>query len=78
MAIAVGAAIPASTVPAARSIAPLVVPGWSSLMALGYLEQHFSAQTYLAGRVDVDHFDQDLLAFFQLIAHVLDPVVCDF
>ena len=34
-------------------------------------------ETDLAGRVDVDDLDQDLLAFLQLVAHVLDAVVRD-
>src|SRR5215217_6530655 len=42
-----------------------------------FLEQRLPAQANLAGRVDVDHLDQQLLAFLELVAHVLDAVVRD-
>src|SRR5215204_4918192 len=40
-------------------------------------DQRFARQANLAGRVDRDHLHQDLLAFLQLVTHVLDAVVRD-
>src|SRR5262245_50846358 len=40
-----------------------------------FLEQRLAAQTDLAGRVDVDHLHEQLLAFLQLVAHVLHAMV---
>src|SRR5688572_18421533 len=40
-------------------------------------DQRLARQADLAGRIDVDHLDQHLLAFLELVAHVLDAVVRD-
>ena len=48
------------------------------LFRCGFLRQQgFAAQTNLAGRIDVDHLDEDLLAFFEFVPNVLDAMVRD-
>src|SRR4051812_16019787 len=62
----------------------LRIPNPESLFFLGrrrcaglFLKERLPAQTNLARRVDVDDFHEQLLAFLQLVAHVLHPVVRD-
>ena len=42
-----------------------------------FLEQGLARQSDTAGVVDVDAFDEELLAFFELVAHVANVVVGD-
>src|SRR5262245_42015020 len=37
-------------------------------------QQSLLAQAYLAGGVDIDDFDQNLLALFQFVAYIFDTV----
>src|SRR5262245_44091625 len=42
-----------------------------------FLQQRLATETDLAGRIDIDHFDQKLLALFELVAHVFHAMVRD-
>ena len=55
----------------------LAIPSTRRLDARFLLQEDLAAQAHLAGRVDVDHLHQQLLAFLQLVAHVLDAVERD-
>src|SRR3954471_6054288 len=42
-----------------------------------FLQQRFTAESNLARRIDIDHFDEHLLALFEFVAHVFHAVIGD-
>src|SRR5215510_7902602 len=67
-----GGARAARPVPAAVMLGRLLV---LFLRLASLFSQHCSpAQPDLAGRVDIDYLDQQLLAFMQLVPHVAHPI----
>src|SRR5206468_3439669 len=54
------------------------IPNCLSLYRRLLLKQRLAAQSNFSGRIDVDHFDQELFSFLQLVPHVLHAMVRDF
>ena len=59
------------------AVAPFSTFAGARCLAFLRRQQRLTAEADLPRRVDIDDLDHDLLAFLQLVPHVLDPVMRD-